>query len=280
MKPKIHGSALVTVVSVISALAFGAEIRQQWVTNVGVGEDGGPCEVAAATLVLHTVEGEAVAKHPISLEPEFFGIAVRPLVVEIPKPGSYTVQADFVGCDGVAFASEPIPFRVESVNETRSVQINGRGDKRSWRFEYFGITQELSGNGAFRVGSTEPLTLTSLSTLSIQPCRLMLGAQVQVLELVGDEWVDGKQFKFPDELLSLGPGEAVVLEVPRARVIRGKVKDEPDPTAYVLKISVLPPEGSFQHLVPVDNSALSRPFPGACDIYYVDFEWPKSADGD
>lgn len=108
----------------------------------------------------------------------------------------------------------------------------------------------------------------------------MLGAQVQVLELGGDEWVRGKQFQFPEELLSLGPGEAAVLEVPRARVIRRKGNDEPEPTAYALKISVLPSEGSFQHLVPVDSSALSRPFPGECDIYYVDFEWPKSVDGD
>lgn len=210
------------------------------------------------------------------MEPEFFGIAVRSLSVTLPNPGDYTVVAELVGCDAAAFTTEPIPIRVQSANETRAVQISGRGAPRSWRFEYYGITQELSGNQVLKVGSTQPWTLTNVSMMPFEPCRLMLGAQLQVMELIGDKWVEGKQFQFPEGLSTLGPGETVALEAPRVRVIQAKAEDEPEPTAHVLKISVLPPKGSYQHLVAVEDSMPAGPFPGFCDAYYVDFEWPKS----
>ena len=98
----------------------------------------------------------------------------------------------------------------------------------------------------------------------------MLGAQIEVLGLVGDKWLPGEQYQFPDDLSELGPGESVTLDVPPTRVIRAKADVEPKPRDFRLKVELLPREDSFQHLV--QNPLFTGPFPGSCDVYYVDFE--------
>jgi hypothetical protein len=249
-----------------------AQAEQVWTVAVGVGQDGGPCKAAAAALILSREPGMPVAEFTVPLASSALGIEMHRWRIRIPEPGDYSLHAELTRCDGDSFRTHSLPLTIQESEETRIIHLLGDGDDKSWQFEYFGVVTEDSGHDIMSVASANPITLKNISSKPITPCRMMLGAQVQVLELVGESWEGGMGYRFPDTLDVLQPGSTVTLESPRARIIRAKSGDEPPPTAYVLQVSVLPGQDSYQHLVPPKHPDLAGPLPGACDVYYLEFD--------
>ena len=249
-------------------------IQQVWSVEVGVGEEGGPCNRAAVALSIQDSEGSVLFEHAPSLAPEVLGIAVLEMSVTLPEPGPYVLSARFTRCDGSAVQADPIPIHVSGPDETRAIQIYGTGTPDAWHFEYFGITSEASGDSVFSVEPTEPPTIHNLRDTPLQPCQTSLWPQIEIKELVGNEWRREAGFEFPAATKELAPGASVMLQRPSVIVTRHSPNLEPEPTAYAIVLRVLPPATAYQYFVANPDVEHNEPFPGACDVYFLPYE-PK-----
>jgi len=249
-----------------------AEIRQVWAVQVGVGEEGGPCDQAAVGLSIHDSEGKVIHKHVPSLLPQVLGIAILEMPVVFPEPGPYVLHAEFTGCDGSTSQANAIPMQVSGVDETRAIQIYGSGSPDEWQFEYFGVTSEASGEAVFSIERTDPPTIRNLLSVDLRPCRMSLFPQIEVMELIGTEWSRHERFEFPKDTKALAPGGSVKLQRPSIFVKRYSPEPEPDPTAYTIVLRVLPPVTVFQYFVSTPGLEHDEPFPGSCDVYFLPYE--------